>query len=130
VKRKAKLCGIALILAGTVGVTAGLGMAASQDQQPQSQQSEQQNGQQEQKKKEKKKKGGFFSGLKAVTGQGPEQQELTASAGSKSVGEGAKIANITPTAADRSSVTQMENYSVSPAELKRFEEDGHLTPKQ
>ena len=77
-----------------------------------------------------KKKGGFFKGLKAVTGESSEQTEATAAAGSKSVGEGAKIADVKPTASDRGKVTAMENYSVPEKDLKKFQEDGKLVPKQ
>lgn len=77
-----------------------------------------------------KAKGGFFGGLKSVTGQSSEQSEETASAGTKGVGEGQKIANVTPTAADRQAVSAMEGYSVPPNDLKKFQQDGHLSPGQ
>jgi hypothetical protein len=111
----------------------GVALAApgvgSQDQ-PQQTQDQSQKDQQQQKKK--KKGGGFFGGLKAITGESSEQTEATATAGSKSVGEGdgARIADTTPTAADRRKVSEMENYSVPEKDLKKFQEDGHLVPKK
>jgi len=95
-----------------------------------SQDAPQQGQEQSQKEQKKKKKGGFFKGLKAVTGQGSEQQEATATAGSKSVGEGEKIGNVAPSAADREQLHAMETYSVPEEDLKRFQKDGHLEPKQ
>ena len=80
--------------------------------------------------KKKKKKGGFFGGLKAITGESSEQQEVTATAGSKTVGEGEQIGEAKPTAADRQAVTAMENYSVPEKDLKKFQDDGQLKPKQ
>jgi hypothetical protein len=50
--------------------------------------------------------------------------------GTKGVGEGAEMGNVTPTAADRQAVTQMENYSVGQGDLSKFIEAGHLKPKQ
>ena len=84
---------------------------------------------QSQKQEKPKKKGGFFGGMKAITGSSSEQTSDTASAGTKGVGEGEKIADVTPTAADRQAVTGMENYSVPGGDLKKFVEDGHLKPK-
>jgi hypothetical protein len=104
---------------------------ASQDNQ-QSQQDQQQQGESQQQSDQKpKKKGGFFGGLKKVTGgESGQESAATASAGSKAVGEGAKIGEITPTAADREQVTKMENYSIPQGDLKKFQENGHLKPKQ
>lgn len=76
-----------------------------------------------------KKKGGFFGGLKAVTGTSSDQTEDTAAAGSKGVGEGARIADVTPTAADRGKVTAMDNYSIPDKDLKQFQQDGKLAAK-
>ena len=76
--------------------------------------------------KEKKKKGGFFSGLKEVSGGGSEQKELTATAGSKGVGEGEDIGKIQPTSVDRAAVSAMESYSVPEPEVKKFQTDGRL----
>lgn len=99
---------------------------------PASQTSQEQPAQEQAQKdqQKKKKKGGFFGGLKAVTGQSSEQQEATATAGSKSVGEGQKIGDVVPTASDRQQVTGMENYSIPEKDLKKFQDDGHLKPKQ
>ena len=117
---------IAWGVVGTVLVAAGLCVprAQAQTQQP-DQQQDQQKSDQNQKKK---KKGGFFSGLKAVTGQSSEQQEVTATAGTKGVGEGAQIGNGTPSSADRQAVSAMESYSIPPPDLKKFQEDGRLKP--
>ena len=94
--------------------------------QEQTQQSQDQT-QKEQQQKEKKK-GGFFGGLKAVTGGSSEQTEATATAGSKSVGEGQRIGNAQPTAADRKKVSDMEKYSIPEQDLKKFQQDGQLQP--
>jgi hypothetical protein len=98
-----------------------------QSQQDQSQQSQ---GTSDKDQQKKKKKGGFFSGLKAITGASSEQQEVTATAGSKTVGEGAQIGEAKPTAADRQAVTTMENYSIPEKDVKKFQDDGQLKPKQ
>ncbi len=103
-----------------------------QDQQQQNQ-TEQRNQQDQtqQDQQKKKKKGGFFGGMKKITGvESTEETSATASGGSKSVGEGAKIANATPTNADRQAVSAMEKYSVPEAALKKFQKDGNLQPKQ
>jgi hypothetical protein len=76
--------------------------------------------------KPKKKTGGFFSGLKAVSGSSSEQQEVTTTAGSKTVGEGEEIGKVTPSAADRQAVTGMENYSIPQQDLAKFQEEGQL----
>lgn len=86
--------------------------------------------QSEKEKPKKKKKGGFFSGLKAVTGESSEQQEVTATAGSKTIGEGEQIGDTQPTAAHRQAVTGMEKYALPEAEVKKFQEDGKLNPEQ
>jgi len=99
-----------------------------QDQGQQSQDQSQQN--QDQSQQQKKKKGGLLGGFKAITGQSSEQGQATASAGTKGVGEGAKIGDTPPTPADRQKVTQMENYSVPDKALKKFQADGHLVPQQ
>jgi hypothetical protein len=112
------LCGLLL---GT-GVPAG---QAQEDSQP-----GQEKSQKEKQEKKKKKSGGFFSGLKAVTGESSEQQEVTATAGSKTVGEGERIGDAQPTAADRQAVSAMENYTLSPGDVKKFQDDGQLKPKQ
>lgn len=96
--------------------------------QEQSQQGQEQQTEQQQKKK--KKKGGFFSGLKAVTGESGEQTEATRTAGSKSVGEGEKMGNVTPTASDRQQVTALENYSIPADDVKKFQQQGHLEPQK
>ena len=80
--------------------------------------------------KKKKKGGGFFGGMKAITGASSEQTSATASAGTKGVGEGAQIGDAQPTAADRQMVSAMEGYSIPPAEVKKFQEDGKLQSKQ
>jgi hypothetical protein len=79
---------------------------------------------------QKKKKGGFFGGLKAITGESSEQTEATRTAGSKTIGEGERIGDVQPTADDRQKVNGMEKYSVPEKDLKQFQEDGHLKPKQ
>lgn len=109
--------------------------AAQQDQQTQDQQNQQDQSQQNQDQsqtdqQQKKKKGGIFGGLKSVTTQSSDQNKATASAGSKGVGEGKAIGNMTPTAADKQQVTDMENYSLPPNDLKKFQQAGHLQPSQ
>lgn len=109
--------------------------AASQDQKSQQGQQDQKNNpnqdQTQTDQQQKKKKGGLFGGLKKVSGgESGQESAATTSAGSKSIGEGKKIGEITPTAADRQQVTDMENYSVPQSDLKKFQEDGHLQPKQ
>ncbi len=93
-----------------------------------------QSGQQEQSQKKEEqakpqKKGGFFEGMKAVTGSSSAQTSDTASAGAKGVGEGEKIGEVTPTAADRQAVTDMERYFIPPQEVKKFDEQGNLKPE-
>jgi hypothetical protein len=102
--------------------------SAGQEAQQNQQQGQQEQSQEKSQQAKPKKQGGFFGGLKAVTGSGSEQTSATASAGTKGVGEGAKIGEVTPSAADRQAVTEMETLFVSPQELKKFEEDGHLKP--
>lgn len=97
---------------------------------PQDQQQQQDQSQQKEQEQKKKKKGGFFGGLKSVTGQSSEQQEVTATAGSKTVGEGEQISSVTPKAEDRRQVSAMENYSLPPADVKKFQEEGKLQPKK
>ena len=78
-----------------------------------------------------KKKGGFFKGLTKVTGgQSGQESSATASAGAKGVGEGDKISDLTPTAADRQAVTAMESYSLPQGDLNKFIQDGKLKSKQ
>lgn len=112
-----------------IALAAALGVWPSRAQQ-QSQDQSQQNKDQNQSDQQKKKKKSLFGGLKSVTGEKGEQSEATRTAGSKSVGEGQKIAETTPTTADRQALDAMENYSVPPADLKKFQADGHLQPKQ
>ncbi len=122
-------CCLALIaLAVALGVWPSRAQQQSQDQSQQGQDKSQQD--QNQGDQQKKKKKSLFGGLKSVTGEKGEQSEATRTAGSKSVGEGQKIAETTPTGADRQALDAMENYSVSPADLKKFQADGHLQPKQ
>lgn len=124
--RKLGLCVLILILVVTAATSFGLPQDQPQEGQGQTQKDQQQKDQQQ----EKKKSGGFFRGLKAVTGESSEQTEVTATAGSKSVGEGEKIGNVTPTTADRLQVKAIEDYTVPEKDVKKFQEDGHLQPKQ
>lgn len=124
--RKPNLWRCVLLLVFTI-IFAGPS-AHLQDQPQEGQSQSQQKDQQQQQ--QKKKKGGFFGGLKAVTGESGEQTEATRSAGSKSVGEGQTIGNVRPTATDRQKVTDMEKYSVPDKDLKKFQQDGQLAPKQ
>lgn len=121
----ALLAAIVLTLA-TRRVRAGQDAQQGQQQPTQSDQTQGQGQTQE----KPKKKGGFLSGVKAISGSGQEQTSATASAGTKGVGEGAKIGDVTPTPADRQAVTQMENTSVAQGDLSKFIEAGHLQPKQ
>jgi hypothetical protein len=105
-----------------------MALATSWGQEQTGSQQDQDKTQKEQQKK--KKKSGFFSGLKAITGESSEQQEVTATAGSKTVGEGEQIGNAQPTAADRQAVTAMENYSIPEKDVKKFQDDGQLKPQQ
>lgn len=121
-------------LAVIVAILVILGVPAlstSQDNQ-QGQQDQQQQGESQQQSDQKpKKKGGLFGGLKKVTGgESGQESAATASAGSKAVGEGAKVGEVTPTAADRAQVNKMENYSIPQGDLKRFQENGRLKPKE
>jgi hypothetical protein len=115
---------VTLILVLAFMVLAGRPSGAAQDQ-PSGEQ-EKAEKETKTKEKEKKKKGGFFSGLKAVSGSSSEQQELTATAGTKGVGEGEEIGNITPTTADRNAVSAMERYMLPEPEVKKFQADGRL----
>lgn len=126
--------GLAIALSAAVTVvptslrSAGAGQDTQQSQQQQGQTG--QNQSQGQSQDKQKKKGGFFGGLKAATGATQEQKSETASAGTKGVGEGAQIGDVTPTPADRQAVTQMENNSVPPGDLSKFIKGGGLKPKQ
>ena len=120
--RKLGLCVLILILVVTATTSFGLPQDPPQEGQGQAEKDQQQ--------KKKRKSGGIFGGLKAITGESAEQTEVTATAGSKSVGEGEKIGNVTPTTADRQQVKAIEDYSVPEKDVKKFQEDGHLQPKQ
>ncbi len=122
-------CLAVMALAVALGVWPSRAQQQSQDQSQQNKDQNQQNQDQNQSDQQKKKKKSLFGGLKSVTGEKGEQSEATRTAGSKSVGEGQKIAETTPTATDRQALDAMENYSVSPADLKKFQADGHLQPK-
>jgi hypothetical protein len=104
--------------------------AAQDNQQSQQTQQQGQQAQDQSQQQKPKKKSGFFSGLKEVTGSSSEQTSATASAGAKGIGDGEKIGNVTPTAADRKAVTAMDNYSVPQGDLSKFIQDGHLNSKQ
>lgn len=106
----------------------GAALARAQEQSQEASQPGQEQSEKEQKEK-KKKKGGFFSGLKAVTGESSEQQTATRTAGSKTVGEGENVADIQPSAADRQAVTAMEGYAIPAPDLKKFQDDGKLKPQ-
>lgn len=125
---KRKLQALPLLLGLILLMVLAAPASQTSQEQPAQEQPAQEQAQKDQQKK--KKKGGFFGGLKAVTGQSSEQQEATATAGSKSVGEGQKIGDVVPTASDRQQVTGMENYSIPEKDLKKFQDDGHLKPKQ
>ena len=133
-KLRVRFCLFALCLGMGLGLVppdqplASRPAVAAAEQQQQQQQQQQDQGQQDQQKK--KKKGGVFGGMKAVSGESSEQQEATATAGSKSVGEGEKIGSVTPTSADRQQVGAMANYTDPQNDLKKFQEDGRLKPKQ
>ncbi|MBI1940308.1 MAG: hypothetical protein HYS33_02235 [Acidobacteria bacterium] len=125
--RELRFYSLVLVSALMLGAAAPQGMSqdeASQDQASQDQEKA------KKEEKPKKKKGGFFGGLKAISGSSSEQQEVTATAGSKTVGEGEEIGNAKPTAADRQAVTGMEGYSIPQADLAKFQEDGQLQANQ
>ena len=122
-KRRFKLQSFFLILALTLAVAVPAGIVQDQPQEGQEKTEKEQT-------QKKKKRGGFFSGLKAITGESSEQQEVTATAGSKTIGEGEQIGDAKPTAADRQAVTAMENYPLPQNDLKKFQEDGRLKPNQ
>jgi len=126
--RRLILCAFILILAVAVAAVSVPQQDQPQGGQDQTQTDQQQQQQQQQQKK--KKKGGFFGGLKAVTGETGEQSEVTRTAGSKSVGEGEKMGDVQPTAADRRAVKGMEDYSLPQKDVKKFQEDGKLQPQQ
>jgi hypothetical protein len=124
-----------MALAVSVGASRHRLQAASQDQKNQQDQQGQQNktnqDQTQTDQQQKKKKGGLFGGLKKVSGvESGQESAATTSAGSKSISDGKKIGEMTSTAADRQQVTDMENYSVPQNDLKKFQDDGHLQPKQ
>lgn len=134
-KRNSLLSAGILLLALFVIVSRARSQDQSQQGQDQTQQGQGQgqqapDQQQQPQQQKSKKKGGFFSGFKAITGQSTEQGEATASAGSKSVGEGQKIGDVHPTAADRKKVGEMENYSIPDKDLKKFQEDGQVQPRK
>ncbi len=119
---KSRIKLFSLLLTLMLALAAAVSVGATQN--PQS-------GEEEKTEKESKpkKKGGFFSGLKAITGTSTEQQEATATAGSKTVGEGEEIGDVQPTGADRQAVAAMEDYAVPANDLNKFQEDGQLKPK-
>jgi len=120
--RKLRFCSLVLVSALMLGAAAP--RATAQDEASQDQEKS------KKEEKPKKKKGGFFGGLKAITGSSTEQQEVTATAGSKTVGEGEEIGNAKPTAADRQAVTGMEGYSIPQDDLAKFQEEGQLKAKE
>jgi hypothetical protein len=125
-----RILGVFSLLVFCAVLTAwGVPPTSPQDQTQQGQ-SQQGQGTSDKDQQKKKKKGGFFSGLKAVTGESSEQQEVTATAGSKTVGEGEQVGEAKPTAADRQAVNAMENYSIPQKDVKKFQDDGQLKPKQ
>lgn len=124
VGRMAVLMGISMMV---VLILPGLG-ASQQDQQNQPDQQKQDQTQTDQQPQ--KKTGGFLGGIKKMTGSSSEQTKETASAGTKGALDGKQIADMTPTAADRQKVTDMENYSVPQDDLKKFQNDGHLNPNK
>jgi hypothetical protein len=130
VKRTILVTSGALLLALCVTVSWTKAQGQSQQGQGQSQQGQDQSQQGQEQQQKKKKGGGFFGGMKAMTGQGSQETEATRSAGVKGVGEGAKVGDVQPTAADRAKVSEMERYSIPAPELKKFDDDGHLVPKQ
>ncbi len=86
-------------------------------------------GKTEKQKKEPEQKGGFFSGVKRVNAAGSQQQGLTATGGTKGVGEeGADIGAVKPGPEHRAFVSSMESYTVPAADLKQFQEEGKLVP--
>jgi hypothetical protein len=108
-----------------------MGSAALKAEQDSQQSQQNQNQGQSQQEAKPKKGGGIFGGLKSITGSSSEQTSATASAGAKGVGEeGKKMAALTPSAADVAAVTSMDQYSVPAADLKKFQQDGNLLPKQ
>ncbi len=122
---------LCVALLGVVALPVDRSHAWAQQEQPQQEQAQDQDkkDQQDQQQK-KKKKGGFFGGLKAISGQSTEQTASTSTAGAKTVGEGEKMGSATPTDADRQQVTAMEKYSIPATDLKKFQQDGKLQPKQ
>jgi hypothetical protein len=127
---------LALAAAALVVRSARQLRADPQDQPSQNQQaqqprpSQQDAGQATQDQKPSEKNKTLSSGTKAVTGKSPEQIQAAGTANATGIGEGEKISNMHPTAADRQQVTDMENYSVPPKDLKKFEDDGRLQPKK
>jgi len=128
VRRTCRLLTSLVVLAVLIAWGAPPTSPQDQSQPDQSQQSQTKSDKDQQKKK--KKGGGFFGGLKAVTGESSEQQEVTATAGSKTVGEGEQIGSAQPTAADRQAVSAMEKYSIPEKDVKKFQDEGQLKPKQ
>ncbi len=128
--RRSSYAVVFVLVAAAALVLTSRTIRAGQDTQQGQQQPAQTDQTQGQQQEKPKKKGGFFGGLKAATGATQEQKSDTASAGTKGVGEGAKIGDVAPTAADRQAVTQMENYSVAQGDLSKFIEAGHLKAKQ
>jgi hypothetical protein len=125
-----RTCRLLTLLIVFAALTAWGAPPTSPQDQSQQDQSQQGQGKSDKDQQKKKKKGGFFSGLKAITGESSEQQEATRTAGSKTVGEGEQIGEAKPTAADRQAVTAMENYSIPEKDVKKFQDDGRLKPKQ
>lgn len=80
------------------------------------------------KKPATKKSSGFFTGLKAVTGEGGEQEAATRTAGSKTVGEGEEIGDVQPGAEHRRAVDALEKYTVPREDVEKFKEEGGLKP--
>jgi opacity protein-like surface antigen len=122
--------GFALAVIASVFVARAV--RAGQDTQQGQQQGQSDQGQgQGQSQEKQKKKGGFLSGVKAMTESSKEQTSATASAGTKGIGDqGTKVAEVTPTPADRQAVTQMESFTLPQGDLSKFIEAGHLQPKQ
>ena len=127
-RRTCRLLTLLIVFAALMAWGAPPASPQDQSQPDQSQQSQEKSDKDQQKKK--KKGGGFFGGLKAITGESSEQQEATRTAGSKTVGEGEQIGSAQPTAADRRAVSAMESYAIPEKDVKKFQDEGQLKPKQ
>lgn len=122
----AVLLTLAMVTAGANSLNPPQGSTAGSDSKGQQGEKEKKD---QKEKKEGGEQGGFLSGTKKVSAAGSQQQGLTATGGTKGVGEeGAAIGAVQPNSEHRAFVSAMEGFTIPAADLNQFQEDGKLVP--